>query len=202
MNKFIFLLITSILFAMSSKAQKINATVSGTNVTCMGGDNGNARVRASGAFPPFTYKWEPSGQTKDTATGLSAAVQYTVTVYDALDDSTEAYIILSTIDTMTVGTSSTEPSCFGMNNGTAAITSITGGTAPFQILWTPGGQTTDTATNLPASTYTAQVIDNNGCVANQAVPLQQPPQLMLTANRCAKKVPEGPVANQWSWLRT
>lgn len=47
--------------------------------------------------------------------------------------------------------------------GTATV-SITGGTAPYEILWSdPSGQTTETATGLEVGTYTVTVTDANGC---------------------------------------
>ncbi|MEO8147317.1 MAG: PKD domain-containing protein [Bacteroidia bacterium] len=56
----------------------------------------------------------------------------------------------------------TDASC-GATNGTATITSITGATAPYYILWS-GGQTTMFATGLAAGTYTVTVTDGVGCI--------------------------------------
>jgi gliding motility-associated-like protein len=54
------------------------------------------------------------------------------------------------------------PTC-GKNNGSATITP-TFCAAPYTYLWTPGGQTTATASNLPAGLYTVQVGTNSSCV--------------------------------------
>lgn len=52
--------------------------------------------------------------------------------------------------------------------GTATATPSQG-TAPFTFLWSPGGQTTPTATGLVAGPYTVAVTDANGCTRNVSV---------------------------------
>jgi gliding motility-associated-like protein len=54
------------------------------------------------------------------------------------------------------------PTC-GKSNGSATITP-TFCAAPYTYLWTPSGQTTATATNLPAGLYTVNVGTNSSCV--------------------------------------
>ncbi|MES2555570.1 MAG: gliding motility-associated C-terminal domain-containing protein [Bacteroidota bacterium] len=51
--------------------------------------------------------------------------------------------------------------CSG-GSGTATANPLLG-TPPFSYLWTPGGQTTQTATNLVAGNYQVLVTDANGC---------------------------------------
>ena len=42
---------------------------------------------------------------------------------------------------------------------------VLGGTPTYTYLWTPGSQTTSTATNLtPNTSYTVVVTDANGCI--------------------------------------
>lgn len=61
-------------------------------------------------------------------------------------------------------TAATTDYCFG-GVGTATVTP-TQGLAPFTFVWSPGGQTTQTATNLVAGPYTVQITDAMGCSAN------------------------------------
>lgn len=70
---------------------------------------------------------------------------------------------LSTCSTtpMTLTASST-PSACGANNGTATA-SAGGGVAPYTYIWSPVGQTAQTATGLGQGTYTVTVKDANGC---------------------------------------
>lgn len=59
-----------------------STTMSYTGTTCYGSSDGTATASITGGTSPFTYSWTPSGQTNQTATGLSAGT-YTVTVADA-----------------------------------------------------------------------------------------------------------------------
>jgi gliding motility-associated-like protein len=51
----------------------------------------------------------------------------------------------------------------GLNNGNAYVT-VSGGTQPYNYLWS-NGNTTDTISNLPATLYTITVTDANNCTA-------------------------------------
>jgi len=48
---------------------------------CIGNSLGNATLGVTGGVPPYTYMWNPGGQTSATATGLTAGT-YTVSVHD------------------------------------------------------------------------------------------------------------------------
>ncbi len=182
-KKTIPLFIASILLAISMNAQKLSAYVSVTSVTCAGDSNGTGIVHASGGFPPYTYLWEPGGQTTDTATGLGAGT-YTVTVIDSLSDSTYAYSSLVSVSTLAVSTSSFSVSCFGDFNG-KAIVNISGGVSPYHVLWTPGLSTAIVDTGLGAGTYTSTIIDSVGCAASASTTVAQPAPLALTASGIA-----------------
>lgn len=78
--------------------------------------------------------------------------------------------------TLTVTTDSV--SCFGLADGSATIAIASGGTAPFTYAWNdPAGQTTPTATNLPAGTYEVTVTDSNLCAVTETVVVPQPDTL-------------------------
>lgn len=63
--------------------------------------------------------------------------------------------------------SATPTGCGASCNGTANVT-ISGGSAPYTILWS-NGATTATVSNLCAGVYTVQVTDNGGCtISSQA----------------------------------
>lgn len=51
----------------------------------------------------------------------------------------------------------------------SATATPTAGTGPFQYLWTPSGQTTQTATNLSAGNYQVLVTDTYGCTNTVSV---------------------------------
>ena len=80
----------------------------------------------------------------------------------------------------TATASSTNVTCFGGTNGTATATPGPSGVGPFTYSWnsTPV-QTTQTATNLPAGTYTVTITDFNGCVSTATTTITQPTQITV-----------------------
>lgn len=64
-------------------------------------------------------------------------------------------------------------SCHGGDNGTAT-SNPSGGTSPYTYLWSPGGQSTQTATGLIAATYTVRVTDHIGNTASASTTVNQP----------------------------
>lgn len=68
-------------------------------------------------------------------------------------------------------------SCNGDNDG-SAYAYVRGGCLPYTYLWDDGGaQTSDTATSLPAGTYTVTVTDAYGSTTSASVTLTEPPAL-------------------------
>ncbi|MEM9024163.1 MAG: SprB repeat-containing protein, partial [Bacteroidota bacterium] len=130
-----------------------------TDVSCNGLSDGSATAAGTGGTMPYTFTWSNGGGTA-TITNLAAGT-YIVTVADANG--------CSDIDSVTIAepallvasiTASTDPSC-AANDGTATAAG-TGGTAPYNFLWSDG-QTTMMATNLAAGTFTVTITDANGC---------------------------------------
>ncbi|MBK8846395.1 MAG: SprB repeat-containing protein [Bacteroidetes bacterium] len=146
---------------------------SGTNVSCNGGNNGTATSTPAGGTSPYTYLWS-NGQTNATATGLIAGT-YTAIVTDAIGCTTSCSYPVTEPAVLTCVGSGTNVSCNGGNNGTATSTPA-GGTSPYTYLWS-NGQTNATATDLIAGTYTATVIDANGCTTSCSYTVAEPAAL-------------------------
>lgn len=67
-----------------------------------------------------------------------------------------------------IAISTSTTSACGSNSGTATATP-SGGTPAYTYSWYPGGQTTQTATNLVAGSYVVTVTDANGCTMTASV---------------------------------
>ncbi len=146
----------------------------GYNLHCNGGSDGAITAVATGGTLPYTYAWNPSGQTTQTATGLGVGT-FTVTVSDASGCTKTNSTTLTappTIVTSTVA-SSTNVSCFGGADGTATA-SGSGGLTPYSYSWSPGGQTTVTATGLNANTYIVTITDRNSCTSSDTIQITEP----------------------------
>ncbi len=128
---------------------------------CNGNSNGKDSVFVSGATPPYTYSWAPSGGTKSVASNLSVGC-YTVTVTDHNACSATGSACITQPGPLSAIISSTKSSC-SVCDGTAKVTA-SGGTAPYTYSWnTAPVQTSDSATGLCVGNYTVTVTDANGC---------------------------------------
>ena len=84
--------------------------------------------------------------------------------------------------------------CFGNSDG-AADASPTGGTLPYQYLWSTGSPQA-IVNNLPAGTHTVTVTDQNGCLAIEEFDIAQPAQLSMTIEVLGNAACDGSYAGQ------
>lgn len=71
---------------------------------------------------------------------------------------------------------STDPICYGQSNGSATET-CNNCLPPVSYTWNPSGQTSQTATGLPAGTYIVSITDSIGCQEQDTVTLVNPARL-------------------------
>jgi gliding motility-associated-like protein len=156
----------------------LTLTMSSVNSSC-GASDGSATVSVSGGTTPYTYQWSPSGGTGATASNLAAG-NYTVIVTDnSACTATGSATITSPNAPVVTLQNQTDVTCFGLANGSAAI-SVSGGTAPYTYQWSPSGGSAATASNLAANTYNISVTDAAGCVTPFQVTITQPAALSVT----------------------
>jgi hypothetical protein len=168
---------TRVATATITQPQQLNATLCGpvTNVSCYGANNGCAVVCPAGGTPPYTYNWNPSGCNAATCCNLPAGA-YTVTVRDANACSSVSVVSITQPPQLTATTSTNSVRCYGQCNGSASV-NTNGGIPPYNYLWSPGGQTGQTATGLCAGTYTVTITDANGCTITRTSVITQPQPL-------------------------
>lgn len=132
------------------------------NVTCNGSNNGEISAMGMGGTNNYTYTWS-NNQTGATATGLAAGT-YTVTVSDGCANPvTSQPVTITQPSAITATTAATNETCPNSNDGTASVTNIVGGTAPYMVSWSNGGSG-NTITGLSPNTYTPMIMDVNGCI--------------------------------------
>ncbi len=148
------------------------------SVSCSGGSNGFATAFANGGTPAYTYSWS-SSQAAPTASNLVAG-NYTVTVTDSKSCIASTVVTITQATGLTGSSSSTNVTCFSLNNGIGAIT-YTGGTSPYNILWTPSLNTNqNTGANLAPGMHTVTITDANGCILTKTISITQPPPITIT----------------------
>ena len=147
------------------------------DVSCNGGNDGEATAAASGGTATYSYSWN-TGATTATASGLTAGI-YTVTATDANGCTATDTVQIDepTVVFATVNLDS-NVSCNGGNDGSLTA-SGSGGTPGYTFLWN-NGTTTATASGLIAGLYTVTVTDANGCTNSDTLTITEPDVLVAS----------------------
>jgi gliding motility-associated-like protein len=150
-----------------------------TPVSCFGGNDGSATVVVNSGNGPFLYLWS-NGETTETISNLSAGT-YTVTATDGNGCKAATSETITEPTELTSTGLGTDVTVIGGNDGTATVTP-SGGTPGYTYLWSDGqAQTTPTAINLTAGTYTVTVTDSNGCTTITIIVINEPASLTITS---------------------
>lgn len=129
------------------------------NVSCHAANDGAIDVSVRGGTAPYTLLWN-NNQLDSSITNLVAGT-YLLTLTDANGCSKQASFDITEPQVLSVVLDSTTSETCGQQNGAASI-SISGGKAPYSVLWNTI-QTTPSIQNLSAGKYSATVTDANGC---------------------------------------
>lgn len=149
-----------------------------SNNTSCGNNNGSISLNIQSGVDPFTYSWS-NGATSDSISNLEAGNYLIEVTGDDGCVETSAVSIAASVG-LSVVLSVTNTSC-NLNNGSVNI-NVTGGNGNYNYLWTPGGQTTDSVSNLPPGDYTLTINDDQGCTLSQNLTVLQGAALTATIN--------------------
>ena len=142
-----------------------SASISGSrNISCFGSNDGTATATASGGNAPYSFSWNTLPvQNTAMATGLAPG-NYTATITDNNGCTATANVLITQPRALNASPGIINESC-GLKNGSINITA-TGGTSPYQYLWTPTVSVLPTANNLTAGNYSVRVTDTNNCLVS------------------------------------
>ncbi|MBS1634325.1 MAG: T9SS type B sorting domain-containing protein [Bacteroidetes bacterium] len=138
----------------------LTLTVVSASVSCFGGATGSATATVSGGVLPYTYTWSPSGGNSVSASGLNAGT-YSVAVQDANQCPIQATAVITQPADLILALTTSSATC-GNSNGSSTVTA-SGGVSPYNYTWTPVGGNASMASSLAPGSYTALVMDANGC---------------------------------------
>jgi gliding motility-associated-like protein len=154
------------------------ASVNTTPTDC-GATTGSATASYTGGTGTVSYSWNPGGQTTAVISNVSAGV-YTVTVEDQNGCTAQASGNVNTLNGPVLTTQVLQQvSCFNGADGSASV-QVSGGTSPYNVVWSPSGETTTTAAQLEAGTNTITVTDAGGCVTTATVQITEPSAIQIT----------------------
>lgn len=159
----------------------LDLTLDVTDITCNGADDGAIDLTISGGQPPYTVGWSgPGGFTSpdEDITDLAPGT------YDLLVTDLNGCFAIASADiteppAMDVTVDVTDPTCFGLTDGSIDLT-ISGGQPPYDILWNTGDNGTS-LTDIGAGDYDVTITDDNGCqVIIDPITVSEPDELVLT----------------------
>lgn len=139
---------------------------------CYNSCDGSAEIVMHGGMAPFQYSW---GSATNTYEGLCADI-YTVTVTDIIGCQVSEMFIITQPTQMTYTTDTDPASCFGYDDGEAAIF-VQGGVPPYSYLW-PNGHDTETMIN-GAGNYEVTVLDDHLCRITADFTITQPDEIYV-----------------------
>ena len=167
----------------------LGGTVTGTNVTCFGANNGVISIsNPAGGYG--TYEYTVDGGVNWSTSGIFNNLQpgtYDVRIRDAAHTGCEivlnAALAITQPAVLTASVTSTNVTCFGSSDGTISIINPAGGYGTYEYSINGGGSwnVTGLFTGLVPGNYNVRIRDaaNNSCVVilNSALQITQPPVL-------------------------
>jgi len=142
--------------------------------------DGSATLTASGGNPTVNYSfvWS-SGETGPTASSLCSGI-YSVEITDTIGCSYTGEVAISDNGgPLGENVIITNPSCSGLNDG-SAIVSATGGLSPYSYYWPHNGSTNSSLFNLNGEIYFVEMTDDNGCTRVAEIIISDPSEIQIT----------------------
>ncbi len=136
-----------------------------TQPTCYGAGNGAITLLASGGVPPLLYQLNNNTihSPVNTFSNLYSGV-YTIHVTDSKNCIKDTTLNLPQPDSIVLIATVTPNECIGADNKGGVNIAVTGGTQPYQYLWsTNPAETTAGISGLPNGSYEVWVTDANNC---------------------------------------
>ncbi|MEX1188561.1 MAG: gliding motility-associated C-terminal domain-containing protein [Bacteroidia bacterium] len=143
--------------------------------------NGTAVLNPSGPFGPYSIYWSTNPSLNTSSINGLAPNAYSVTLYDGVGCVYDENFTISNGGAPIIQINEVSPvSCFGVSDGSLEV-SISGGQAPYTILWS-NGETTQTIDQLPAANYSVFVTDASGCSSSTLASINSPQELIASVS--------------------
>jgi len=157
-------------------------TIFKQDVLCFGDATGVIEINVSGGtlveISPgvfdYLYSWSGPNSFTSTSRNISNLIAgtYTIAVTDNLGCTTNTSIIINQSPEVEINYVKTDVTCYGEANGSIDVT-VTGGKAPYQISWSNLANGFSLS-NLSADTYIATITDDNNCIKQVSITIEQP----------------------------
>jgi len=158
----------------------ITSSVTTSNVTCFGGNNGSATLTVTGGSGGSVSGWTTVSAGVFTKTGLTAGT-YSYNYVDANPalNFSGSVTITQPGAAMVAALTTVDMSCANTNDGQAIASVISGGNSPYSYAWNPTGNNNPVHTNLSAGPVSVTITDASSCTATTSGTITGPPTLTL-----------------------
>jgi len=164
-------------------APSVDVTISKTDITCYGRNDGTMTANVTGGTEPFSYNWSTTMHSASVANLIPGT--YSVTVTD--DNQCTARATASVVEPprFLYTITPSQGICYG--NEAAISVNATGGTSPYSYVWSDGASDISNRILSPEETtsYTVTVTDANGCTNNPqttTIIVSQPITITVNSN--------------------
>ncbi len=139
-----------------------------TMVTCNAANNGSINISVAAGTPAYTYLWSDNDINEDR--NALAPGTYNVTVTDNNRCTATASIGITEPAALAIQPAVTQPTCATNGNDGDLTIAVTGGTLPYNYLWS-NGPTTPANPKLGPGNFSVTVTDSNACIISDAYQL-------------------------------
>lgn len=148
----------------------LQVAIEKTDVSCHGAGDGTATAKVVPEDSPVSsYLWDdPLAQSTRTATGLRPGT-YRVEVTASDGRTVSASVTVEEPEPLAVTVTTSHASCDGVSVPGSAAAYVTGGTGPYELVWSCCESAASAACNsacaigIPAGPCTVRIVDANGC---------------------------------------
>lgn len=150
-------------------------------IGCDGWSDGGIQINQPQNSPPYTYVWNTQPvQTTRYLSGLSAGT-YSVWIRDNRGCTTTVDIPIHNPPRLRMGVTTTDVSCYGMNNG-SAIGLPRNPPVLYDVVWNlqPPQTNVSHINGLSPGTYSVTLSSRTGCINTDTFIITQPPPLITT----------------------
>ncbi|MFM7022610.1 MAG: PKD domain-containing protein [Flavobacteriales bacterium] len=146
--------------------------VTPSHISCFGLCDGSAMANTQNGDGPFTYLWSPQPPVGQGTANVSQLCSGThkVVIADKYGCKDSVSPVLTKPQKIVYTVDSIAAHC-NQSDGSASITVVSGGTAPFDYQWNAaaGNQVTPAAANLKPGMYTVVLSDNKNCTVTETI---------------------------------
>jgi hypothetical protein len=162
---------------LQTSCSQLKARIEKIDASCFGASDGSLTVFAEDGTKPYQYLWS-TGATTEILSDVAAG-NYNVIVRDASGKEITLEASVGQPEKIIANGSIQQATCSGSTDGAIDL-SVSGGTAPYQYLWS-NNSTLEDINGLKAGTYSVVVSDATGCSVKSTFSVGNSSQIIITA---------------------